>query len=271
MKYAVLILGLFLATYANAQDHLKDFSLKRSLKQDGLHLQFMVLDADKRGVRNHEPGKFYHWTKAQQVRITQGGSSGQLLHGLFEAFYSNKQLAQKGSYCKGLKHGSWKYWYQDGTFQRTESWRHGVQLGKQQFFNESGELVRTEFIHGKRKKIVQPDSVIHYKSFNRKTILLLDSIGQKEVLEKFQNNELNGVQKTYANGKVASKVHYKKGVLVEKRAAEDGKEGTPDSKKEPGKIKELWDKYFKKEKSDKESSENKEQKEKTKKKEKNAE
>ena len=128
MKYAVLVLGILAASYTIAQNHLEDFTLKRSLKQDGLQFNFTVLDDDKRGVKHHKPSKFYYWFKAQHVRATQGASSGRLLHGKFEAFYPDKQLAQQGSYKKGLKHGKWQYWYPDGSFKKVEN---VLSLGRQ--------------------------------------------------------------------------------------------------------------------------------------------
>ncbi len=249
MKYAVIILGLLAASYANAQDHLKDFSLKRSLKQDGLHLQFMVLDADKKGVRNHQPDKFYYWTKAQHVRATQGASSGLLLHGPFEAFYPDKQLAQKGEYRKGLKHGTWKYWHEDGTFLRIEEWRNGVLSGKQQFFDENGSLVRTELVrHGERKKSIKSDSVIVWKAFDRKTIILKDSIGRISEVQNFKNGELHGIQKSYSEGNLENKQRFKKGAIVEKKSKEASETGNDE---ESGKLKQLWNKLFaKKDKSE---------------------
>lgn len=247
MKYAVLILGLLAASYANAQNHLEDFSRKRSLKQDGLHLQFMVLDADKKGVRNHHPSKFYCWTKAQHVRVTQGASAGLLLDGLFEAFYPDKQLAQKGNYQKGLKHGVWSYWSQDGTFYKKEKWCRGVLSGKQQYFDEKGQLESTEIIHGAGlKKRVTSDSIIHWRSFDRKTIVLLDDSGKKMEVQNFKEDELHGVQKTYAEGKLQSKVRYKKGETSEKEQEDKEEESEGNLEEEPGKLKQTWQKLFKK-------------------------
>jgi len=268
MKYAVIILGLLAASYANAQNHLEDFSLKRSLKQDGLHLHFKVLDADKKGVRHHKSSKTYYWTKAQHVRATQGASSGQLLHGQFEAFYRDKQLAQKGNYRKGLKHGTWSFWNPNGTFQRIENWHNGILAGKQQFFDDNGNQIRSEFIHGKRKKVVQSDSIIHWKSFDRKTITLFDSVGQRTEVQNFKNDELHGVQKLYVNGDLESKQRYKKGALIE---GESEKESDETEEKEPGKIAQLWRKLFKKEKQDKEKSEKEPKEKKRPRKEENAE
>ncbi|XOV67591.1 MAG: toxin-antitoxin system YwqK family antitoxin [Fluviicola sp.] len=254
MKYAVLVLGLLATLRVNAQDHLKDFTLKRSLKQDGLHLQFMVLDADKKGVKHHKPNKFYYWTKAQHVRATQGASSGLLLHGLLEAFYPDKQLAKKGKYHKGLKHGTWRYWNSNGTFQRVENWRQGTRIGKQQYFDENGNLIQTEFIHKKRRKIVQPDSVIQWRLFNRRTITIFDSTGQISEVQHLKNGKLHGTQKQFVDGKLDSKKRFKKGEQIEKAQepeSQNDEQFKDNDDNEPGKIAQLWNKLFKKEKQDK--------------------
>lgn len=266
MKYAVLVLWLLAAWYTNAQDHLEDFALKRSLKQDGLQFNFTVLDDDKRGVRHHKPSKFYYWFKAQHVRSTQGASSGRLLHGVFEAFYPDKQLAQKGSYKKGLKHGEWHYWYQDGSFKRIENWSHGELRGKQQYFDADGSWNHTDIIHDGVKKRSTPDSTVVWKSFHRKIIILKDSLGRKSQVQQFKNNELHGIQKTYVNGKLEQKERYRKGELLVPKNKE--LESEEESEKESGKVKKLWQKWFSKD--EKESNqENKQKKERGKREKKN--
>jgi hypothetical protein len=86
-----------------AQKELKEFYLKRTLKQDGLQFNFQVLDDDKHGVWLYDQQKFYHWFMSQRVHSTQGESSGVLLNGEFESFYPSKQLCEKGVFSKGLK------------------------------------------------------------------------------------------------------------------------------------------------------------------------
>lgn len=131
---------LFTAFSAFAQNPVKDFYLKKSLKQDGLHYQFTVLDDDKHGVWIYNKDKFYFWYKAQKVLSTQGGASGQLLNGSFEAFHENKQLAQKGKFHKGLKDGKWINWRADGSLISIEEWNKGDLCGTCEYFNEKGEL-----------------------------------------------------------------------------------------------------------------------------------
>jgi len=275
MKYAVLVLGLLAALCTNAQNHLKDFALQRSLKQDGLQLNFTVLDDDKKGIRHHNPSKFYYWTKSQHLRATQGASSGDLLHGEFEAFYQSKQLSHKGTFDKGLKHGTWNFWNEDGVYIRTEHWRHGRLCGKQKFYDTNGQLTRTEIIRVHKKKSIQSDTVIVWKLFDRKTIVIKDSLGRTSEIQNYKRGRLHGISKCYEKGKLKSKTKYKKGEevvqpdqtdsLSEQQPIEPAEEldsnGTnaPNNEeiKEPNNLKKLWQKWFGKEK-EKKSKDSKE-------------
>jgi len=249
MKYAILVLGILLFLNTNAQNHLEDFTLKRSVKQNGLHFNFTVLDADKKGVHNYDPLKHYFWTKAQRLKSTQGASSGNLLHGVFEAFYQNKQLAQKGSFTKGLKHGTWNFWNEDGIFIRTEHWKRGKLSGKQQFFNQKGELIRTEIIRGNRRKRIQADTTIIWKTFDRKSIIVTDSHGNKVEVQNYKNEKLHGYSKKYEDGKLQSKIKYFQGEQIIKEPSEnDPEKGATTEEKESGKLKRLWNRWFSREK-----------------------
>jgi hypothetical protein len=147
LNYFMKIFNAFLivmfVSIGFSQKPMKDFYLKKSLKQDGFQYQFTVLDEDERGVWYFNKSKFYFWYKAQKVLSTQGGASGQLLNGDFEAFHENKQLAQKGTFRKGLKEGKWMYWRKDGTLITIENWKQGKYAGTKELFNEKGELIET--------------------------------------------------------------------------------------------------------------------------------
>jgi antitoxin component YwqK of YwqJK toxin-antitoxin module len=56
--------------------------------------------------------RFYFWFKAGAIHSSEFGVSGELLHGAFEKFYLNNQLAEKGKFKNGLKEGLWKTWFQ---------------------------------------------------------------------------------------------------------------------------------------------------------------
>ncbi|MEN9441050.1 MAG: hypothetical protein RLZ33_1127 [Bacteroidota bacterium] len=167
MRYLLHFFFLILVQSAFAQQVEADFYLKKSIKQEGKLYVFYVQDEDKKPVGHFDQDKFYFWYKAQVVKQTQGAASGQLLHGLYEVFYSNKQLAEKGRFRKGLKQGEWLYWREDGTLIRSEHWSHGKMVGTLQVFNEKGELVEEKkmkrFSFGKKEKSDSTDHSIKTK------------------------------------------------------------------------------------------------------------
>lgn len=167
MRYLLHFFFLILVQNAFAQQVESDFYLKKSIKQEGKLYVFYVQDEDKKSNLNFDQDKFYFWYKAQVVKQTQGAASGQLLHGLYEVFYSNKQLAEKGRFRKGLKQGEWLYWREDGTLIRSEHWSHGKMVGTLQLFNEKGELVEEKkmkrFSFGKKEKSDSTDHSIKTK------------------------------------------------------------------------------------------------------------
>lgn len=125
----LLVSLVFKAETTYAQNKVsKDYTLQKTLKQDGLEYQFTVLSSDKRGVLHFDLDRTYYWYKAQKVMGTEGGASGTLLHGEFVAYHSNKQLAQQGRFCKGLKCGTWRYWNEDGKNVKIEKWKRGKEV-----------------------------------------------------------------------------------------------------------------------------------------------
>ncbi len=127
------------------QNKLDDYSLIRNVSQDELKYQFTVLDNDKKGVRKYDPEKTYHWYKTQRVMTTQGGASGDLLHGDYSVSYDNKQLKQKGKFKKGLKTGHWSYWNEEGKLIKTEKWKCGELNGKMVLYDEFGKEISTTY------------------------------------------------------------------------------------------------------------------------------
>jgi antitoxin component YwqK of YwqJK toxin-antitoxin module len=191
-----LLIFIFSISFTFGQKPDKDFHLNKSLKQDGYHYQFSILDEDKRGVWSFNKTKFYFWYKAQHILSTQGGGSGELLNGDFIAYHENKQLAQKGSFHKGLKDGKWMYWRTDGTLMTIESWRKGILSGEKEVFNDNGESIETvKFSRIRTIRTVSDSIIISNHIRKRKSIILKD-----------------------ANGKVIEKQHFKNGVIINKKS-----------------------------------------------------
>ncbi|NRA11302.1 MAG: hypothetical protein HRT57_05030 [Crocinitomicaceae bacterium] len=225
MKNYVILLMLFSVLSCYGQKPLKEFYLKRSLKQEGLSYTFTVLDVEKHSVRKYREDKFYYWYKAQHVLSTQGNSSGTLLHGKFETFYSNKQLSSKGQFNKGLKQGHWLYWRKDGTLEKSENWSMGRQLGTQRFYDATGQENETLTLgKGKSKRKVSDSLIV---TNHNQTITVYDSIGNITRVEHRKNGALDGKVKTYEGGKLVETETYRNGIKVEK-AADDSTKANSD-------------------------------------------
>ncbi|MFN5444881.1 MAG: toxin-antitoxin system YwqK family antitoxin [Crocinitomicaceae bacterium] len=174
----VFLIAFFWTTIGMSQEISKDLYLKRSIRQDNQHFQFKVLESTFGNGHAYKQHKFYYWFKSQTVVCTQGAASGQLLHGLFESFYDNKQLSSKGIFDKGLKHGVWTYWNQKGIIVKTETWDYGVKRGDEKHYDDHGTLLTTIDYGFKNNQRVTKDSIIYTtKEGIYKKVILLDSIG----------------------------------------------------------------------------------------------
>lgn len=240
----VIIFGISFFSFSQEMD--KDIYLKHSLRQDGEAYQFTVIDPDKKGVFHHDKSKYYYWFKAQKVISTQGGSSGLVLNGEFEAFYDNKQLSKKGNFCKGLKNGEWFYWRTDGTLMRVEHWKKGRLFGNEMFYDEKGKLQSTT-------------NYTHW-SFSRKTadsLIVSNHSGTKKTISTFDENGNIISKKTFKKGKeIDSKNKKKLGSIFKKKDTSINSEkrtkktesGTKKDEKssETTKEKKGWFKFLKK-------------------------
>lgn len=263
----ILVIGSF---YCSAQK-IEDYSLKHSMKQNGLAMTFTVLDSDKKGVKRYDAQKTYYWYKSQTVLGTQGGSAGQLLHGAYESFYDNKQLCEKGSYAKGLKIGEWNYWQKNGKLIKTEHWNNGRQSGEQIHYSKTGDVQKRIIIRGNKSTEQSGDTLIEI-SKSSKTVTLMDSIGRVKSVARYKNSLLHGKQETIAADGSRTVETYKNGeVKVAKEKKERGEkpeETATSTDEKPGFFKRLKTRFSKKDKTDeKASDEKKPAKEKTTKKE----
>lgn len=242
----ILLLFTYLAPVFG-QKIQQDLYLKHTMKQDGESFQFTVLDRDEKGVRRYSKSKFYFWFKAQRVLATQGGASGQLLHGPFESFYENKQLCRKGNFTKGLKDGEWLYWRSNGVLIRSEYWKKGRKSGTEKMYDENGNVAATT-VH-KRNKFTRttPDSLIRSNTDGtRQTIYTRDPQGEVLTKSNYKNGQLDGTSATYAGGKVVSETKYRKGQPVAPKVQKDKTKETPEST-EPAKEKKKWFRFRKQE------------------------
>lgn len=215
MQPIIFSIILFISVNCIAQKELKDYALSHSLKQNKEQYQFMVLDSDKKGPCVHRKDRYYFWYKSQNVISTQGGSSGQLLHGSFEAFHENKQLSKKGTFRKGLKNGEWLYWREDGTLFKTENWKKGILRGLEKDYDKSGHVYQTIQHKGKSIQRENSDTLLVDKGNGHKqTIYLKDSLGNIFKIEEKKKGSLHGKVKYIEKGKVVESEKYKNGELI---------------------------------------------------------
>ena len=73
-----------------------------------------------------KPNRIYYWYSDNGIHTSQGGFSGKLLNGRYEASYLNHNLKEQGTFKKGLKDGVWKSWNDDGTLSEAANWKNGL-------------------------------------------------------------------------------------------------------------------------------------------------
>ena len=188
MKSIFILVILVVSRTSYSQEISKDLYLKRIIRQENQTYQFKVMEnSTDNEVTYHHP-KFYYWFKSQHVVRTQGASSGQLLHGIFESFYDNNQLSSKGLFNKGLKHGVWTYWNLNGIIIRKETWDYGIQRGDETVYDAQGKWLQTIDYGFRTNERTNKDSIIVTdKEGVRKKVMLLDSLGNPFQTIKFKN------------------------------------------------------------------------------------
>jgi hypothetical protein len=96
----------------------------------------------------------YHWISYHNIKITQGGYDGRLLHGPYTASYLTEQLKEKGNFNNGLKHGEWATWYINGKLKTIGHWDNGLREGVFLEYDANGrklleENYKKDRLHGK--------------------------------------------------------------------------------------------------------------------------
>lgn len=124
MKNILIIFFLFISWAARGQDYPDDgLDRVRIVEKD------RIIQADIKPVNGSpkpKPDRFYFWYSANAVHVSQGGFSGDLLNGLYNEYYLNRNLKSQGIFKKGLKDGTWKSWKEDGTLSEVITWKNGV-------------------------------------------------------------------------------------------------------------------------------------------------
>ncbi|MBC7488000.1 MAG: hypothetical protein H7282_14760 [Cytophagaceae bacterium] len=165
--------------------------------------------------------KYYYWFAYNDIKKTRGGYDGKILHGLYTAFYMNKNLKEKGKFHYGLKKGEWKEWYRNGELkgkgfykkgERNKSfttyynngrvkqkgtYKKGLLNKKLKSYDSSGVWIKTERY---KKGVLVPQKVRAVKVKKRRSLFnkkkknspAVDSLGMpfKSEKKKFFRNPL---------------------------------------------------------------------------------
>ena len=91
-------------------------------------------------LRKMEDNKLYYWYRKEEIHNTQGGFSGNLLHGDYEIFYKSGQLKVRGEFNQGLKHGKWVKWNEKGRITEILFWKSGIPDGPFITYSERGMI-----------------------------------------------------------------------------------------------------------------------------------
>ncbi|WP_374226258.1 toxin-antitoxin system YwqK family antitoxin [Flavobacterium oreochromis] len=67
--------------------------------------------------------------------------AGELLQGEYKKFYHSNQLAEQGTFKKGLRVGTWKTWYENGKLATVSKWSKGLKRGKSIYYNTEGNVI----------------------------------------------------------------------------------------------------------------------------------
>lgn len=137
---------------------------RKVISDDNYNYTFYVSDKFKSNFENY---KEYYWFKSGKIHSSFGGSSGQILHGLYNKTFRVNGTAEQGEFYFGLKNKVWKNWYENGKIKNIHNWQKGMLSGKYQEFTESGRLGQNSkllVVSGKYKNNRKHGRWIYYKT-----------------------------------------------------------------------------------------------------------
>lgn len=148
---------LFMSIGAFAQKYTDVAVNNRVILNKGEYIIYAEI-AQSRSSREVSDDIFYYWYSANEVKRTQGGYDGKLLHGKYTEFYSDKDLRAQGKFSYGVKTGQWKMWHTNGNLSEIQVWSSSGRRAKFESFDVNGNLIRrgsykNEKLHGIIKEI----------------------------------------------------------------------------------------------------------------------
>lgn len=162
--FILLFLGLSIQLKAQRYQSLLETAVYKHTINYADHKVVFQAQPEGRDLGFTATDKKYWWFSNNQIKTTQGGFSGKLLHGLYSDFYLNNNLKEQGYFQMGLKEGEWKSWSEDGVLIEKNRYRNGEANGHFYKYDKQGQLLEEgRYKHGKingqLKRYVSRDSL----------------------------------------------------------------------------------------------------------------
>ena len=160
MKANILFIigfALFLQSFSDP------YTMKR-ISDKEFRYEFYTTDKKVKAKDN----KIYYWFKGGLIHNAQAGFVGELLDDKFVKTYNSNQIAEQGTFRKGLKIGLWKTWYTNGIVATTQKWCNGLRSGTFYSYDEKGLLIekgkfRKNEKHGIWIDCIKKDTIVYKK------------------------------------------------------------------------------------------------------------
>lgn len=123
------------------------FTIKR-ISDENFRYEFYVTDKNI----TPKPNKVYYWFKGGAIHNAQGGFGGNLLNDVFLKTYHSNQIAEQGTFKKGIKVGMWKTWHPNGAIESTQKWSKGLRTGMFYKYDKNGILAETGSYNNDKKQ-----------------------------------------------------------------------------------------------------------------------
>lgn len=205
-----ILITFFLTAVLFGTFSFNSYDLKKRITDKSFRYEFYTTHENVKVKTN----RFYYWFKGGAIHSSEFDYSGELLEGGYEKFYLNNQLAEKGSFKKGLKVGLWKTWHTNGAIETKQNWKNGQKSGVFLHYNDQGELIEKGRFRGNKKH----GRWHHYKT--------KDTLNFKEnsIVKKLTKKEKDSIQQKKKEQKEIDKVTKKHLKEVKAKEKSDKKE-----------------------------------------------
>ncbi|OWP84753.1 hypothetical protein BWK59_03550 [Flavobacterium davisii] len=164
--------------------------------------------------------KEYFWFKGGMIHHAQYGSAGELLDGKFSKFYHSNQLAEQGTFRKGLRIKEWKFWHPNGKISSIQHWASGVKHGVWLSFDSEGKMIESGFYKNNLKSKTwinyeRKDTLVYKKGE------IVTSKIKKEIPQKTESKESKRKTKTIEKSSDTTKPSFFKRLFSKKNKTHD--------------------------------------------------